>query len=62
MIERLRTEAARVMLLRSRHSLDSVAVETGFMDRERMRRAFLRTYGRTPQEIRLGLMADTSAA
>jgi AraC-like DNA-binding protein len=36
----------------SRHSLDVIAVETGFSDRERMRRAFLRAFGQPPQTIR----------
>ncbi|MGU3539558.1 GlxA family transcriptional regulator [Methylobacterium sp. A54F] len=62
MIERLRADAARVLLLRSRHSLDVVAGETGFTDRERMRRAFLRIYGRSPQEIRQGQLRDARAA
>lgn len=54
LIERLRADAARVLLLRSRHSLDVVATESGFVDRERMRRSFLRLYGRTPQDMRQG--------
>ncbi|MCC0807822.1 helix-turn-helix domain-containing protein [Methylobacterium sp. W2] len=61
-IERLRADAARVLLLRSRHSLDIVAAESGFTDRERMRRAFMRIYGRTPQEIRHGALRDRRAA
>jgi transcriptional regulator GlxA family with amidase domain len=36
-IERLRADAARVLLVRSQHSLDVVAMESGFADRERMR-------------------------
>ncbi|RFB75660.1 GlxA family transcriptional regulator [Methylovirgula sp. 4M-Z18] len=51
-IENLRVEAARLMLEQSRHSLDEIAVENGFTDRERMRRAFLRTFGLPPQTIR----------
>ncbi|WP_348641947.1 helix-turn-helix domain-containing protein [Methylobacterium sp. WL9] len=61
-IERLRADAARVLLVRSRHSLDVVATESGFADRERMRRAFLRIYGQTPQGIRQGLLRARYAA
>jgi transcriptional regulator GlxA family with amidase domain len=51
-VERLRLEAARLMLEQGRHSIDTVAVETGFAGRERLRRAFVRTEGRPPQAIR----------
>jgi transcriptional regulator GlxA family with amidase domain len=51
-VERLRVEAARLMLEQGRHSMDVIAREVGLVDRERMRRAFLRTLGQPPQEIR----------
>ncbi|HEY1425794.1 MAG TPA: helix-turn-helix domain-containing protein, partial [Caulobacteraceae bacterium] len=51
-VERLRLEAARLMLEQGRHPIDTVAVETGFAGRERLRRAFVRTDGRPPQAIR----------
>jgi transcriptional regulator GlxA family with amidase domain len=51
-VEHLRVEAARLMIEQSRHSIDVVAAETGFADRERMRRAFLRAFGQPPQVIR----------
>ena len=51
-IENLRVEAARVMMERSRHPIDVVADQTGFADRNRMRRAFLRAFGQPPQVIR----------
>ncbi|WP_186204764.1 GlxA family transcriptional regulator [Burkholderia gladioli] len=51
-IERLRVEAARQMLEQGRHTIETIAYETGFADRERMRRAFLRTLGQPPQAIR----------
>lgn len=51
-VEHLRVEAARLMMEQSRHSIDVVATETGFADRERMRRAFLRAFGQPPQAIR----------
>lgn len=51
-VEHLRVEAARLMMEQSRHPIDVVASETGFADRERMRRAFLRAFGQPPQVIR----------
>ena len=51
-VENLRVEAARLMLEQGRHSMDVVARETGFGDRQRMRRAFLRAFGHPPQMIR----------
>lgn len=51
-IERLRVEAARQMLEQGRHTVETIAYETGFADRERMRRAFLRTIGLPPQAVR----------
>jgi transcriptional regulator GlxA family with amidase domain len=51
-IERLRVEAARLMMEQSRHPIDVVARQTGFADRDRMRRAFLRAFGQPPQAIR----------
>jgi transcriptional regulator GlxA family with amidase domain len=53
-VENLRLEAARLMMEQGRHSIDEVARETGFADRERMRRAFLRAFGQPPQAIRRG--------
>jgi transcriptional regulator GlxA family with amidase domain len=50
-VERLRVEAARLMLETGRHGVDVVARDTGFGDRERMRRAFLRAFGQPPQAI-----------
>ncbi|HEY4251820.1 MAG TPA: GlxA family transcriptional regulator [Roseomonas sp.] len=51
-VETLRVEAARLLMEQGRHSMDVIADETGFADRERMRRAFLRTLGQPPQTIR----------
>lgn len=51
-IERLRTEAARLMIERSRHPLEVVARETGFRDRRHLREAFLRVFGVPPQAMR----------
>jgi transcriptional regulator GlxA family with amidase domain len=51
-VENLRVEAARLMMEQSRHSIDIIARETGFADRERMRQAFLRAFGHSPQAMR----------
>jgi transcriptional regulator GlxA family with amidase domain len=51
-IENLRLEAARYLLEQGRLPIEEIARETGFGDRERMRRSFLRTYSQTPQAIR----------
>ncbi|MBR1194190.1 GlxA family transcriptional regulator [Bradyrhizobium sp. AUGA SZCCT0274] len=51
-VERLRVEAARLMIETTSHPIDVVARETGFGDRERMRQSFLRTFGQPPQAIR----------
>jgi transcriptional regulator GlxA family with amidase domain len=48
-VERLRVEAARVLIEQGRQSVDAIAEEVGFGDRERMRRAFLRTLGAPPK-------------
>ncbi|MCC0807824.1 GlxA family transcriptional regulator [Methylobacterium sp. W2] len=62
-VERLRLEAAQLMLEDGRHSMDVVARDTGFADRNRMRRAFHRTFGQGPQSLRRGLrLVDQSAA
>jgi transcriptional regulator GlxA family with amidase domain len=39
-LENLRIEAARLMMEQSRHPIDVIARQTGFADRDRMRRAF----------------------
>jgi transcriptional regulator GlxA family with amidase domain len=40
------------MMEEGRHSVNVVAEETGFADRERMRRAFVRAFGLPPQGLR----------
>ena len=60
-IERLRVEAARLMLETTRHPIDVVARETGFGDRERMRQSFLRAFGQPPQVIRRNTRAEVAA-
>ncbi|MDB5988807.1 MAG: Transcriptional regulator containing an amidase domain and an AraC-type DNA-binding domain [Herbaspirillum sp.] len=51
-VENLRVETARMLLEQGRLSMDTIANETGFADRERMRRAFLRAFGQPPQTVR----------
>ncbi|MFC0407117.1 GlxA family transcriptional regulator [Roseomonas elaeocarpi] len=51
-IEALRLEAARLLLEQGRLPIEEIAHEAGFGNRERMRRAFMRTYGEAPQAIR----------
>jgi transcriptional regulator GlxA family with amidase domain len=51
-IESLRLEAARLMIEQSQHPVEIVAREAGFGDEERMRRAFLRIFGQSPQAFR----------
>jgi transcriptional regulator GlxA family with amidase domain len=51
-VENLRVEAARLLMEQGRLSMDVIAAETGFSDRERMRRAFLRAFGQPPQAVR----------
>jgi len=51
-VENLRLEAARLMMEQSRHSIDEIAGQTGFIDRRRMREACLRGFDQPPQVIR----------
>lgn len=61
-VERLRLEAARFMIEEGRHTVNVVAQETGFVDRERMRRAFLRTFGVPPEILRRNARREAVAA
>lgn len=61
-VEHLRLEAARVMMEEGRHPMDVIARETGFADRERMRRAFLRAYGQPPQMVRRAVETGRASA
>ncbi|MBI1407196.1 MAG: helix-turn-helix domain-containing protein [Caulobacter sp.] len=51
-VERLRLEAARALLESQPLRVEDVALEVGFGDPERMRRAFLRAFGQPPQSLR----------
>lgn len=53
-IERLRLEAARLMIEQTRLPLDVIARESGFRDRRHMRNVFVRGYGIPPQSLRTG--------
>jgi transcriptional regulator GlxA family with amidase domain len=60
-VENLRLEAARLMIERGRHAIDTVAQQTGFADPDRMRRAFLRAFGQPPQVLRRSARAEVAA-
>lgn len=51
-VEKLRTEAARRLLESAHDPIQAVARRAGFGDDERMRRAFVKTYGVSPQDYR----------
>ena len=59
-VERLRLEAARLMLEQSQHPVEFIATETGFGDEERMRRAFVRAYAHSPQALRRLSQAESA--
>ena len=60
-VEHLRVEAARLMMEQSRHPIDVIARQTGFAERDRMRRAFLRAFGQPPQVFRRNARAEAAA-
>jgi transcriptional regulator GlxA family with amidase domain len=51
-VERLRLEAARTAVEDDTRPIDGIARDTGFVDPERMRRAFVRAFGQPPQALR----------
>ncbi len=57
-VEKLRVEAARIMMETGRYPVDVLARETGFGDRERMRQAFLRAFGKPPQAMLKGIAPE----
>ena len=61
-VEQLRVEAARLMFEDGRHSVEDVVRETGFANRERLRRAFLRTLGEPPQTVRRAARLQRTAS
>lgn len=61
-VERLRLEAARLMIEQSRHPFDVIAKETGFRDRRHLRDAFTRGFGIPPQAVRRDAHGDVQEA
>ena len=51
-VERLRVEAARERVEAGGDLIDQIALQSGFGDPERMRRAFVRAFGQPPQALR----------
>jgi transcriptional regulator GlxA family with amidase domain len=51
-IEQMRVEAATLLLESAPDSIQRIAIRIGFGDDERMRRAFLKAYGISPQDYR----------
>jgi transcriptional regulator GlxA family with amidase domain len=51
-VEKIRIEAARRLLESARDPIQVIARRTGFGDDERMRRAFAKVYGVSPQDYR----------
>jgi transcriptional regulator GlxA family with amidase domain len=60
-IEALRVEGARNLMEQSRHPIDEVARQTGFSDRDHMRRAFVRVFGQPPQALRRMARLETTS-
>ncbi|MBO9471638.1 GlxA family transcriptional regulator [Endozoicomonas sp. G2_2] len=58
-VERLRAEAARQRIEKHDRPIEQVAIDIGFGDSERMRRAFIRWYGLSPQTIRRAARTHT---
>jgi transcriptional regulator GlxA family with amidase domain len=59
-IESLRVEGARTLMEQTRHPIDVVARQTGFSDRDHMRRAFVRAFGQPPQALRRTARLETA--
>lgn len=51
-VERLRIEVARTRVQSGNEPIEAIAIGAGFGDAERMRRAFMRTFGHPPQSLR----------
>jgi transcriptional regulator GlxA family with amidase domain len=51
-VESLRVEAARAQVEAIATQLETIARRVGFGSLDRMRRAFVRAYGHTPQDLR----------
>ena len=53
-VERLRVEVALPRVQGGTESIEMIARNVGFGDKDRMRRAFLRIYGQPPRSLRRG--------
>jgi transcriptional regulator GlxA family with amidase domain len=51
-----------LLVASSRHSLGVIAWQTGFADRDRVRRAFLGAFGQPPQVMRRNARAEVAAS
>lgn len=51
-VERLRVEAAQIKLRDSSEPVEQIAMAVGFNDPEKMRRAFVKIHGMSPQSVR----------
>lgn len=58
-IERLRVDVARQSVQDSGEAIERIAEAAGFRDPERMRRAFIRSFGQPPQAMRRAARAAT---
>lgn len=56
-IELLRVASARLMMETGRFSAEEIARKNGFGNRDRMRRAFLRAFGQSPQAMQRNILA-----
>jgi transcriptional regulator GlxA family with amidase domain len=59
-VEKLRVEAARLLMEQGHHPIEVIAREVGFADRERMRRAFLRAFGQPPLAMRRNFRTEAA--
>lgn len=57
-IEQVRLETARTLVETTDLSIGQIANRTGFANGERMRRAFVRAYGRAPRGLRTAALAN----
>ena len=60
-VERMRAEVARARVEDGREPIELVARDVGFGDVERMRRTFVKLYGRPPQAVRRSARAHTAS-
>jgi transcriptional regulator GlxA family with amidase domain len=60
-IERLRVEAAKARVETGREPIEAIAASIGFADPERMRRAFIRRFGHSPQALRRAARGGNAA-